>query len=228
MDSPSSFLHSNTVILKFISDLPQVAENSSAASATPVLPTIDSSIGTPAAESTSLGDADGKFRITKKGKTGLRRLFEMFLSFPIIAEAPIPLPEILDEPSLEEPSIRETEPAAHEVTYEIVEEGSRQQHRKLIDSRGYSYNVKRRTKTAVIWQCTLRKGHYCKAVVKEVDGAFHETQVHDHQPAVGAATAAKVVSAVKRKALENVFKPASAIVQEVYMTSKEVIYNILK
>ena len=43
--------------------------------------------------------------IIKKGKTGLRRLFEMFLSFPIIAEAPIPLPEILDEPSLEEPSI---------------------------------------------------------------------------------------------------------------------------
>ena len=194
-----SFSRSNTVILKFISDLPQVAENSSAASATPVLPTIDSSIGTPAAESTSLGDADGKFRIIKKGKTGLRRLFEMFLSFPIIAEAPIPLPEILDEPSLEEPSIRETEPAAHEVTYEIVEKGSRQQHRKLIDSRGYSYNVKRRTKTAVIWQCSVRKGHYCKATVKEVDGAFHETQVHDHQPAVSAAMAAKVVSAVKRK-----------------------------
>ena len=62
----------------------------------------------------------------------------MFLSFPIIAEAPIPLPEILDEPSLEEPTIRETEPAAHEVTYEIVEEGSRQLHRKLIDNRGYS------------------------------------------------------------------------------------------
>ena len=97
-----------------------------------------------------------------------------------------------------------------------------------IDSRGYSYNVKRRTKTAVIWQCTVRKGNYCKAAVKEVDGAFHETQVHDHQPAVGAATVAKVVSAVKRKALENVFKPASAIVQEVYTTSKEVIYNILK
>ena len=61
--------------------------------------------------------------------------------------------------------------------------------------------------------------------MKEVDGAFHETQVHDHQPAVGAAMPAKVVSAVKRKALDNVFKPASAIVQEVYMTSKEGIYN---
>ena len=89
-----SFSRSNTVILKFISDLPQVAENSSAASATPELPTIDSSIGTPAAESTSLGDADGKFRIIRKVKTGLRRLFEMFLSFPVIAEAPIPQPDI--------------------------------------------------------------------------------------------------------------------------------------
>ena len=126
-----SFSRFNTVILKFISDLPQVAENSSAASATTGLPTINSSIGTPAAESTSLGDAEGMFRIIKKGKAGLRRLFEMFLSFPILAEAPIPLSEILDEPSLEEPSIRETEPAAHEVTYEIVEEGSRQPHQKI-------------------------------------------------------------------------------------------------
>ena len=100
-----SFSCSNTVILKFISDLPQVAKNSSATSATPELPTIDSLIGNPAVESTSLGDADGKFTIIKKGKTGLRRLFEMFLSFPIIAEAPIPLPEILDESSLKEPSI---------------------------------------------------------------------------------------------------------------------------
>ena len=87
-----------TVILKFISVLPQVAENSSAASATPALPTIDSSIGIPAVESTSLGHANGKFRIIKKGKTGLRRLFEIVVSFPIIPEAPIPLPETLDEP----------------------------------------------------------------------------------------------------------------------------------
>ena len=202
-----------------------MVENSSAASATPSLPTIDFSIGTPAAESTSLGHANAKFRIIKRGKTGLRRLFEIVLSFPIIAEAPIPLPETLDEPSLEEPSIRETEPAAHEVTYEIVEEGSRQQHRKLINSWEHSYNINRRKKTAVIWQCTVRKGHYCKATVKEVDGAFHKTQVHDHQPAVGAATVAKVVSAVKRKALEDIFKPASAIVQEVYTTSKKGIYN---
>lgn len=90
-----SFSRSNTVILKFISDLPQVAENSSAASATPALPTIDFSIGT---RSTSLGHANGKFRIIKKGKTGLRRLFEIVLPFPIIPEAPIPLPETLDEP----------------------------------------------------------------------------------------------------------------------------------
>ena len=61
--------------------------------------------------------------------------------------------------------------------------------------------------------------------MKEVDGAFYETQVHDHQLAVGAAMAAKAVSAVKWKALENVFKPASPIVQEIYTTSKEGIYN---
>ena len=47
--------------------------------------------------------------------------------------------------------------------------------------------------------------------MKEVDGAFHETQVHDHQSAVGAATAAKVVSAVKRKALEDTSNCAGGI-----------------
>ena len=76
--------------------------------------------------------------------------------------------------------------------------------------------MKRRTKSATIWQCSVRtKSSYCKATVKEIHGQFTETQSHNHQPAVGAVTAAKVVTAVKRKALEDVFKPAPAIVHEV-------------
>ena len=120
------------------------------------------------------------------------------------------------EPSLSEPPVAPVEPGPEVVTYELVEEASKQRRTKLIDSRGYSYNVKRRTKSATIWQCSVRtKSSYCKATVKEIHGQFTETQSHNHQPAVGAVTAAKVVTAVKRKALEDVFKPAPAIVHEV-------------
>ena len=40
---------------------------------------------------------------------------------------------------------------------------------------------------------------------------------HNHQVGAGAFTAAKVVAEVKKRALEEKFKPASAIVQEVNM-----------
>ena len=120
------------------------------------------------------------------------------------------------EPSLIEPPIGLIEPGSEEVNFELVEEASKQRRTKLIDSRGYTYNVKRRTQSATIWQCSVRtKSAYCKATVKQIEGEFIITQIHNHQPAVGAVTAAKVVTAVKRKALEDVFKPASAIVQEV-------------
>ena len=39
---------------------------------------------------------------------------------------------------------------------------------------------------------------------------------HNHPVEAGAMTAAKIVNLVKEKALENKFKPASAIVEEVF------------
>ena len=50
----------------------------------------------------------------------------------------------------------------------------------------------------------------------ERDGVFRFGQrSHNHTVEMGAATAAKIVSQVKSKALEKKFKPASAIVDEV-------------
>ena len=50
----------------------------------------------------------------------------------------------------------------------------------------------------------------------ERDGVFRSgQQSHNHTVEMGAATAAKIVSQVKSKALEDKFKPASAIVDEV-------------
>jgi hypothetical protein len=55
-----------------------------------------------------------------------------------------------------------------DVQYQIVEEGTNRRKVKLVDSLGYSYNVKERGKSTVYWQCTVRpKGTYCKATVKE-------------------------------------------------------------
>ena len=38
---------------------------------------------------------------------------------------------------------------------------------------------------------------------------------HNHQPAVGAATAAEIMVAVKAEAMKDLFKPAPAIVNQV-------------
>ena len=54
----------------------------------------------------------------------------------------------------------------------------------------------------------------------ERDGVFRPGQhKHNHTVEVGAATAAKIVSRVKNKALEDKFKSASAIVDEVTIHS---------
>ena len=44
---------------------------------------------------------------------------------------------------------------------------------------------------------------------------------HNHTVEAGVLTAAKIIKAVKAKALEEKFKPASAIVKEVIMVLKE-------
>ena len=49
------------------------------------------------------------------------------------------------------------------------------------------------------------------------DGNFRSGEnFHNHPAEAGAMTAAKIVNLVKEKALENEFKPASAIMEEVF------------
>jgi len=105
------------------------------------------------------------------------------------------------------------------VTFQIVESGTKRRKSSLIDSLGFSYNVHSRRPYATYWQCTVRpKGNPCKASVTERNGVFRPgQQSHNHIVEVGAATAAKIVSKVKSKALEEKFKPASAIVDEVML-----------
>ena len=89
---------------------------------------------------------------------------------------------------------------------------------KLVDSLGCSYNVRSKRSYATYWQCTVRpRGNACKATVIQRDRAFQAgTNAHNHSSEPGAVTAAKIVKLVKEKALEDKFKPASAVVEEVF------------
>ena len=121
----------------------------------------------------------------------------------------------MDDPT---PMDIDSQPAPS-VTNEMVEKGSKRRCKKLIiiDSIGYSYTFKEKTKTTNYWQCSVRpKGNPCRATVKEQDGSFIPgLNTHNHQPQPGALLAAKIVKCVEQKAMDNVFKPATAIVEEV-------------
>ena len=125
------------------------------------------------------------------------------------------------ESSIEEPLLGDDTDTANpnnHVTFQLVEEGSKRRKTKLVDSLGYSYNVRSKRSYATYWQCTVRpRGNACKATLIQRDGTFQAgANAHNHSSEPGAVTAAKIVKLVKEKALEDKFKPASAIVEEVF------------
>ena len=111
----------------------------------------------------------------------------------------------------------ESNPFQSQVTFEVVEEGTKRRKSKLIDSKGYTYNVKMRRADVTYWQCTVRPKFGCyNASVTQREEIFQlGKHNHNHQPAIDSANTAKIKTVVKKKAMENMFKPASAIVDEV-------------
>ena len=68
---------------------------------------------------------------------------------------------------------------------------------------------------------TVQKEMSARPVV-ERDGTFKASNANHNYPVeAGASTAPKIIKAVKAKVLEEKFKPASAIVEEVIMVLKE-------
>ncbi|KAJ8310547.1 hypothetical protein KUTeg_012412 [Tegillarca granosa] len=134
------------------------------------------------------------------------------------------------------------EPVQFNLTFKIVQTATRKCKDALVDSAGYSYNVKRNTKTGRDWQCVFRGSgtSSCPASVKERDGSFIFGQrEHNHQAAPGSETAktikakthrhnyqaapgyetAKTVNAkVKQDAVNNVFMSAGTIVEQAIAT----------
>ena len=129
--------------------------------------------------------------LLKLSKVALKELYSFCYILDAVSNYPVPLPDQLVEPSLIEPpvgsiivstSYESIECGPEVVNFELVEEASKQRRTKLIDSRGYTYNVKRRTQSATVWQCSVRtKSTYCKATVKQIEDEFIITQSHNHQ-----------------------------------------------
>ena len=63
----------------------------------------------------------------------------------------------IDELAIQVPGPQSVEPANQPLTFQIVERARERGKRKLIDSWGYSYNIKRQRLTGTDWQCTVRR-----------------------------------------------------------------------
>ena len=121
------------------------------------------------------------------------------------------------ESSLEEALPGEVMAEFQRLSFQIVESGTKRGWEGL----GFSYNVHSRRPYATYWQCTVgAKGNPCKASVTDRDGVYRPgQQSHNHTVEMRAATAAKIVSRVKGKAVEDKFKSASAIVDDHEVTT---------
>lgn len=97
----------------------------------------------------------------------------------------------------------------------------------MIDSHGFTFNIKERRSYTTYWQCTSHPvGNVCKALVTQRGSSFRPGQsAHNHAAEAGALLSAKVVTAVKARALEDKFRPASAIVEEVLFSIVDVMSN---
>lgn len=121
------------------------------------------------------------------------------------------------EESLEEPAILEQPETQCPAQFKLVEDSTKRGRVKLVDSRGYTFNVKRRRVTATDWQCTSRPAsNPCRATVVQRGDTFQPSlRSYNHPAQVGAALAAIVSAKVKAKAVRDLFKPAPVIVDEV-------------
>ena len=68
----------------------------------------------------------------------------------------LPTQPTIDESTIEGPTPHSVEQADQTLTFQIMEGASERGKRKLIDSCGFSYNVKRQRLHSTDWQCTVR------------------------------------------------------------------------
>ncbi|XP_029974749.1 uncharacterized protein LOC115408246 isoform X2 [Salarias fasciatus] len=129
---------------------------------------------------------------------------------------------IIEESSIrdpEVPAVLEDREEVEEVEYCIIDSSSQRGKRKLVDNRGYQYTVKRARGTATDWRCCVRnKTVVCRATVVQRGDTFAEgPHAHVHGAVPGLKTAAQVRANVRQKAVQDIFRPAGAVVKEVLL-----------
>ena len=130
-------------------------------------------------------------------------------------------PAVVEEDSNTSSSISEDSVVADDVaiSYTIVENSTQRNRSKLIDSFGFSYTLKKATTNTTYWRCSTRNSHVqCRASVMQ-NGDEYVPGIHPHlhgSPGCTPTTAG-LMAEVKKRAADDLFKPATAIVEEVIL-----------
>ncbi|XP_019620893.1 PREDICTED: uncharacterized protein LOC109467390 [Branchiostoma belcheri] len=108
-------------------------------------------------------------------------------------------------------------------TYLLVPGASQRGKGKLISSDGYSYTFKRETQTTIHWRCAVRnKNIVCPATVVQTGDVFQPgLPDHLHPAHQDAEIRAKITSEIREKAQQQIFEPASNLVDEVMETNAD-------
>lgn len=81
--------------------------------------------------------------------------------------------------------------------FELVKKGSQRGGDILVSSKGYSFAVKRKSKSSVTWRCSVRnKKVYCPVTIIETDKTYTQKQEHTHEAIPGKLAAVKLVKEV--------------------------------
>lgn len=124
---------------------------------------------------------------------------------------------IQQESAINEPAIEHRTEHVETITYQILEQGTLRARNKLIDSNGYTYNIRTHSKAATYWQCSVRpKVNRCKASVVQRGDSFCPGKCgHNHAPKTALNARTRIAARVKRQAVNNPLKSTNTIVKEV-------------
>ena len=128
------------------------------------------------------------------------------------------LPQPAHESTLETVLPADVSSSTDPPEYQIIEESSQRGKKKLVDSTGYTYTVKREGDKSILWRCSVRsKGNHCGCTIgfKYATLTYTINGAHNHPPPPGGAAQLRAHRDIKSKAVAEVFRPASAIVDEV-------------
>ena len=135
---------------------------------------------------------------------------------------PMIIPAAPESLRIIEPEIIEEQAEQVEsVTFEIFNHGGRCGCARLLDSNGYTYSVNYKSAQKTCWYCTYHsstntKRKRCRASVRQRGAVFFPGKHrHNHDPKGGKVTARRIEALVREEAHCNLFKPVSAIVNEV-------------